>query len=114
MRPPTSPLRQPASAANHPRTSPLRCPCGVPRPGRADSDGHCHRCHASWRGVRAAHCATCHATFTSASAFDVHQDGVEPVRCRNPAAVGLVQRQDGVWRMARGDEHGEAEEPKAA
>lgn len=112
---PTSTLRGKASAANAPGTHPLRCRCGAPRRGRHDSPGHCHTCHATWRGVRAAHCAACHRTFTSASAFDAHQRGVDAVRCLDPATVGLVQRTDRLWRMARqGERDGRDDTHEAA
>lgn len=48
--------------------------------------------------TRRSHCGSCHETFSSVSAFDRHQTLDSGPRCHDPAARGLVQRPDGVWR----------------
>lgn len=49
------------------------------------------KCGQSWTGTRAAHCAGCCLTFSSTTAFDMHQrlnDGV--LTCEAPEKVSLV------------------------
>ena len=48
-------------------------------------------------------CGGCGEIFTSLSAFDYHQDRDytrrPPVICRPPAEAGLIQDNDGRWRV---------------
>jgi len=54
----------------------------------------CGGCPARWTLHRRAHCSGCHLTFTGISAFDQHRvHGA----CAAPAAVGLVERDGGLW-----------------
>jgi hypothetical protein len=58
-------------------------------------------------------CMGCAETFSSASSFDKHQRGVDPVVCLPPISVGLVER-DGVWSPAdRDPRFSEATKPAA-
>jgi hypothetical protein len=57
-------------------------------------------CPAPGIGSRRAHCSGgCHHTFSGLSAFDRHQTLDGGSHCHDPAARGLVQRPDGVWRL---------------
>lgn len=58
------------------------------------TETRCVRCGSSWTGLSAAHCAApgCHRTFTSISAFDLHQKGAEKLVCKEPSECGLVAK----------------------
>jgi hypothetical protein len=58
-----------------------------------------HGCPAPGLGSRRAHCSGCHNSFSGLSAFDRHQTLDGGSHCHDPAARGLVQRPDGVWRL---------------
>jgi hypothetical protein len=57
---------------------------------------HCATCHRTWTSKRQHHCTACHRHFGGLTAFDAHQTDSEPVVCKDPASVGLIDR-DGVW-----------------
>lgn len=61
----------------------------------------CSGCAAEWTGLGKAHCSGCHTSFTGISAFDRHREtgGEDEPHgfCHDPSAVGLVERESGVW-----------------
>lgn len=63
--------------------------------GLPTGETHCRRCHAGWRGTRAAHCPMCHRTFTSDTAAQRHKrtDGGH-LSCSDPATL-TVKAEDG-------------------
>ena len=59
-----------------------------------------HGCGAVWHNNRWAHCARCHRTFTSDTAADRHRTTTQAgTVCRDPATLGMVQREDHAWRL---------------
>ena len=57
------------------------------------------------RGVMSYECPRCHRHFTGLTTFDRHQDvnyrrEHEPVRCQDPAALGMAQDRYGRWGSA--------------
>lgn len=56
-------------------------------------------------------CTQCWRGFSCPTAFDAHQDGIDPVTCRDPKDVGLVFNdwRDGAecWSWPPGDYHEE-------
>lgn len=64
----------------------------IPAKARDRSHG-CGGCVSRWTGLRAGHCAECHRTFSGITAFDAHRSYDH---CKDPAAVGLVDRA-GIW-----------------
>lgn len=63
--------------------------------GLPTGQSHCRKCHAGWRGTRAAHCPMCHRTFTSDTAAQRHKrtDGGR-ITCSDPATV-MTEAEDG-------------------
>lgn len=61
------------------------------------------KCGRTWSGARTCHCAGCCETFSSTSAFDLHQRGGD---CADPATVrrlAAVETAHGtVWGWPRG------------
>lgn len=54
----------------------------------------CGGCSRVWGGIRAAHCSRCHLTFSSATAFDIHQMWRTTPECKDPAVCGMVYDKD--------------------
>ena len=67
----------------------------------AANETSCRRCGRRWKSLKQAHCVRCCEHFSSASSFDAHQTGNDPVVCHPPADRGLAARTDrygSVWR----------------
>ena len=58
-------------------------------------------CGKTWSGLRKEHCPACCETFSGQTAGDKHRVGKHGLdrHCVDPADVGLVQDQHGVWRL---------------
>lgn len=55
----------------------------------------CSGCPATWTGKTRAHCSGCHRTFTGVTAFDRHRSSEGT--CLEPSALGMVERDSGLW-----------------
>lgn len=57
-------------------------------------------CGKKWTGAARAHCSGCHETFNRDSVASKHRVGAFGIdrRCVDPATVGLVRGDDGIWR----------------
>ena len=57
----------------------------------------CGGCSSTWSGLGRAHCGVggCHRTFTGVTAFDRHRGAKG--ECLDPATLGMVLREGGLW-----------------
>ena len=80
-------------------STPTQPPDRTRKSARATTGGWewatCGGCTTRWRGISRCHCGACHETFTSITGFDMHR---KAGRCVPPAAAGLIQRSDDLWR----------------
>lgn len=60
------------------------------------------RCGSQWTGAGRAHCTAknCHQTFGGVTSFDAHRKQYgEHGSCIDPATLGLVQTEKGIWSV---------------
>lgn len=67
-----------------------------------DREFSCRQCSKAWTGLKPEHCIVCHQTFGGTDAGDRHRVGSysdpgDPRRCLDPAQVGLILNDRGLW-----------------
>lgn len=73
----------------------------------------CHKCDATWTGLRIEHCPSCHATFTGSTSGDMHRTGDHAInegpdrrRCLTADEMtekGMTQNGRGQWTSGKSD-----------
>lgn len=60
----------------------------------------CGGCDSVWTGAARAHCSNCHITTGGVTSFDAHRKQYgERGSCIDPATLGLVQTEKGIWSV---------------